>query len=65
MVVDEGEQLVCLPSVTLNAVVNGGWSLTRGVVKEGFYCTAETQDMHVDNDQCYSHLVHQYIFVNV
>ena len=39
VVVDEGEHTVCLPSVTWNVVVNGGWSLMRGVVNEGFYCT--------------------------
>ena len=30
VVVDEGGHTVCLPSVTWNVVVNGGWSLMRG-----------------------------------
>ena len=39
VVVDEDGHAVCLPSVTWNVVVlNGGWSLMRGVVNEGFYC---------------------------
>ena len=38
VVVDEGGHTVCLSSVTRNVVVNGGWSLMRGVVNEGFYC---------------------------
>ena len=38
VVFDEGGHVRCLPSVTWNVVVNGGWSLMRGVVNEGFYC---------------------------
>ena len=38
VVVEEGGHTVCLPSITLNVVVNGGWSLMRGIVDEGFYC---------------------------
>ena len=38
VVVDKSGHAVCLPSVTRNVVVNGGWSLMRGVVNEGFYC---------------------------
>ena len=46
VVVDEGGHTVCLLSVTWNVVVNGGWSLMRGVVNEGFYCIGFTVTSH-------------------
>ena len=40
VVVDEGGHAVCLPSVTWNVVVNGGWSLMRGFTVVGKYSIA-------------------------
>ena len=45
VVVDEGGHTVCLPSVTWNVVVDGGWSLMRGVVNEGFYCSRHQREL--------------------
>ena len=38
VVVDECGHKVCLPSVAWNVFINGGWTLVREVVNQGFYC---------------------------